>query len=212
VTTVLLVVISIEIGGYLALRREQDRAHTVSALRLAAAMETFRPSEHGGLAHFVEPAELGPERSVRTSPSRCTPLTLLSVHGGVDGQSWTGVNGTPVQPVTTLTVRYLDASSARRELRDKEIALLRCRKLLLTFPPFDAPAKPYRVKDRLQPSNLLADRLSYTLVGDQKRYEFYVRRYANTLTWTYAEDVSDPQVRRQVADSLVSRLRQLDRE
>jgi hypothetical protein len=29
------------------------------------------------------------------------------------------------------------------------------------------------------------DRLAYALMGHGNQYEFYVRRYANTLTWTY---------------------------
>jgi hypothetical protein len=47
------------------------------------------------------------------------------------------------------------------------------------------------------------------LVGGDKRYDFYVRRYANTLTWTYADDVSTPQVREEVVRSLVERLEDL---
>ncbi len=45
-----------------------------------------------------------------------------------------------------------------------------------------------------------------------RRYEFYVRRRANTLTWTYADDVSKPAVRQEVADCLIQRLTEMARE
>jgi hypothetical protein len=36
------------------------------------------------------------------------------------------------------------------------------------------------------------DRLAYALMGHGNRYEFYVRRYANTLTWTHKLVIRDP--------------------
>jgi hypothetical protein len=200
-----------EMVALVAVQRHLDRGREVSALRLASAMETFRPPDRRGLARSVNAPELDPAQSVRATPSRCAPLTVLALGPAADGQSWTGVNGSPAQPVTTLTVRYAAASAARAELRAKQLALLRCQSVRLTFPPFDAPSQEFIVSGRLHASNLLGDRLSYVLVGGGKRYGFYVRRYANTLTWTYADDVSMPQTRQQVVDSLVAQLWELDR-
>ena len=55
-------------------------------------------------------------------------------------------------------------------------------------------------------------RVAYALTGGGKRYDFYVRQYANTLTWTYGDDASTPQSARQVADDLVGRLKDMARE
>jgi hypothetical protein len=49
-------------------------------------------------------------------------------------------------------------------------------------------------------------------VGNQKRYVFYVRRYANTLTWSYGANESAPRVRQQVVDDLIDRLREMSEE
>ena len=49
----------------------------------------------------------------------------------------------------------------------------------------------------------------WSLEGGDRRFDFYVRRYANTLTWTYADDVSTPAVREEVARSLITRLQDL---
>ena len=59
---------------------------------------------------------------------------------------------------------------------------------------------------------MFGDRVAYSLTAGDKTYRFYVRRYANTLTWTYADDVSTPAVRREVADDLVDRLKDIARE
>ena len=53
------------------------------------------------------------------------------------------------------------------------------------------------------------DRLRYVLVGHGNRYDFYIRRYANTLTWTYGDDRSADPVRRQIVDDLIGRLGEL---
>jgi hypothetical protein len=55
----------------------------------------------------------------------------------VDGESWTGINGSPAQPVNILTVRFRDTAAARRALAAKQAALLSCTSVRLTFPPFD---------------------------------------------------------------------------
>ena len=52
---------------------------------------------------------------------------------------------------------------------------------------------------------------AWSVIGN-KTYDFYVRRYANTLTWTYGDNASTPAVRRQVADDLVDRLKDIARE
>ena len=87
----------------------------------------------------------GTRPSVRTQPASCAPLTLLATRSALDAQSWTGVNGWPLQPVRLLTVRYSNASTARAELAAKRVALLRCERLELTFPPFDGPAQDFTV-------------------------------------------------------------------
>lgn len=204
--------LAMAIGGELTVRGWLDRRHLVEGQRLTVALETFRPSDRAGLSKTVDVTELAPDRSVRSDPAWCAPLSHLAVRGAVGGESWTGVNGTPVQPVTTLTVRYRDAAQARRELLDKRIALVRCSTLRLTFPPFDMPAEAFNVLGRQWAAFPAADRLRYTLVGHGNRYDFYVRRYANTLTWTYGDDHSGADVRRQVVDDLISRLKELARE
>jgi hypothetical protein len=204
--------LSVEIATGLTIRGRIDRHHVVPAQRLTVALETFRPSERAGLSNSVEVAELAPGRSVRSDPARCKPLSLLAVTGAVGGESWTGVNGSPAQPVTTLTVRYPNAAGARQELLDKRIALLRCGTVRLTFPPFDKPAEDFRVAGRLWAAFPAGDRLRYVLVGHGNRYDFYIRRYANTLTWTYGDDRSADPVRRQIVDDLIGRLGELSRE
>jgi hypothetical protein len=109
-------------------------------------------------------------------------------------------------------VRYPNAAGARQELLDKRIALLRCGTVRLTFPPFDKPAEDFRVTGRLWAAFPTGDRLRYVLVGHGNRYDFYIRRYANTLTWTYGDDRSADPVRRQIVDDLIGRLGELSRE
>jgi hypothetical protein len=100
------------------------------------------------LSNNVNLADLTLGRSVRSDPAWCTPLSLLAVKEAIGGESWTGVNGTPAQPVTTLTVRYADAARVRRELLDKRVALVRCSTVRLTFPPFDVPPEEFSITGR----------------------------------------------------------------
>jgi hypothetical protein len=197
-------------AGWWFARAWQNRNHVVEAQRLSVALLTFRPSDRAGLAKPVASANLAPERSVHTSPRRCAPLTLLAERTPVDGQSWTGINGRPAQPVSTLTVRFDDAAAARRELAAKQVALLRCGSVRLTFAPFDQPEQPFVVTGCRLPVPG-SDHVAYALKGE-KRYEFYVRRYTNTLTWSYGANESAPSVRRAVVDDLVARLRDLSQE
>ena len=83
----------------------------------------------------------------------------------------------------------------QKELLDKRIALARCGTVRLTFPPFDKPAEDFTVAGRQWAAFPAGDRLRYALVGHGNRYDFYVRRYANTLTWTYGDDRSADPVR-----------------
>ena len=200
---------SLQVAVAFAIWRWADGHQLVDTHRLTVALETFRPSNRAEMSKQVDTAELAPDRSVRSDPGWCTPLSLLAVKGAIGGASWTGVNGKPPQPVTTLTVRYPDAALARRELLDKRIALVACRTVHLTFSPFDTPAEDFRVTGRVWAAFSPADRLRYSLVGHGNRYEFYVRRYANTLTWTYGDDHSEDRVRREVVDDLIKRLKEL---
>jgi hypothetical protein len=204
--------LGVEIAAGLTLQAWADRRQLVGAQRLTVALETFRPSSRAGLSTEVAVAELTPDRAVRSDPARCTPLSLLAVKGALGGESWTGVNGSPDQPVTTLTVRYADAADARHELLKKRVALARCGAVRLTFPPFDKPAEDFTITERQWAAFAAGDRLAYALVGHGNRYDFYVRRYANTLTWTYGDDHARVDVRRQVVDDLISRLKELSRE
>jgi hypothetical protein len=94
----------------------------------------------------------------------------------------------------------------------KRVALARCAAVRLTFPPFDKPAEDFTIAERQWAAFAAGDRLAYALVGHGNRYEFYVRRYANTLTWTYGDDHTRVDVRRQVVDDLINRLKELSRE
>jgi hypothetical protein len=204
-----LVLLAAEAGVALAVRSTLDRRAYVSDLRLDAALETFRPVERSGLASPADPQTFAPERNPRTDPAACAPLAVLTTTQPLDGRFWTGINGRPAQPVTLLTVRFAAADQARAELDRKRVALLRCTEVAITFPPYGGPPTPYRVTDRHWSTSVAGPVVRWSLVGGDKRFDFYVRRYANTLTWTYADDVSTPQVREEVAVSLVDRLRDL---
>ncbi|SDU95687.1 hypothetical protein SAMN04488544_2557 [Microlunatus sagamiharensis] len=203
-----LLVHGLQLGAYAAVRAAVDRREQVSELRLDAAMETFRPVDRSGLAQPADVATFAADRNPRTEPTRCRALTALTTTAPLDGRSWTGVNGRPAQPVTLLTVRFADAGAARAELDRKRWALLRCTRVVVTFPPYDAPPTSYEVGGR-RVSSAVGDTVRWSLVDDGRRFDFYVRRYGNTLSWTYADDVSTPAVREQVADSLVDRLKDL---
>jgi hypothetical protein len=207
-----LLLLTLEVAVVLAVREHRDRVQVVTAPRLHVALQTFRPSERAGLSQDVTARDLAAENLVRTEPSECAPLSLLAVAPPLDGQSWTGISGSPAEPVTTLTVRYGDATAARRAIRDKRRSLLRCRSISLTFPPFNRPAQDFAVTGRTwPPSTLLGDRIDYALVGREKRYDFFVNRYGNTLTWTYG-DQSAAAVRRRVVLDLAARLSELSRQ
>src|SRR5215204_1268955 len=77
VVGLLLVIAGAQVGvaGWWYARAWQERAQFVEAQRLRAALLTFRPSDRAGFAEPATAADLAPERSVRTNPSRCAPLT-----------------------------------------------------------------------------------------------------------------------------------------
>lgn len=204
-----LVLLMSEAGAALGARTLLDQRAYVTGLRLDAALETFRPVDHPGLASPLEPRAFTAERNPRTDPTGCAPLTVLTTTTPLDGRSWTGVNGQPVEPVTLLTVRFPDAHRARAELERKRVALLRCRTIDITFPPYEGPPTTYRVTGRRWSTSAVGSVVRWSLVGGGRRFDFYVRRYANTLTWTYADDVSTPRVREEVVRSLVERLEDL---
>lgn len=206
-----LVVHALQLGAYVVVRDAVDRHQSVSDLRLDAALETFRPSDRAGRGQPADAATFAADRNPRADPAGCRPLTALATRPPLDGRSWTGVNGRPAQPVTLLTVRYADAGTARAELDRKRWAVLRCPRVSVTFPPYEAPPTTYEVRGRAWASTTVRGAVRWSLEGGGRRFDFYVRRYGNTLTWTYADDVSTPAVRQEVADSLVARLQELAR-
>lgn len=205
-----LVVLAV-LGG-LGLHAVRDGHQFVEAPRLQAALLTFRPTGRAGSAKPVDAEGLAPDRSTRAEPDRCRALALLNPGGALDGGTWQGINGEPAQPVTTLSARFASAGDARAALRAKRVALLRCGSLRLTFPPFDEPAEAFAVRGRLQLTIAAGDTLTYTLVGERASYSFYLRRYANTLTWTYGANESEPAVRQEVVDDLARRLAEMATE
>ncbi|HEY0239301.1 MAG TPA: hypothetical protein VGC37_11680 [Friedmanniella sp.] len=206
-----LVLLAAEAGAVVGVRSTLDRRAYVTDLRLDAALQTFRPTGRAGLASAADPAGFSAAKNPRTEPGRCSPLVVLTTTPPLDGRSWTGINGDPAQPVTLLTIRFADADAARAELDRKRVAMLRCRHVAITFPPYDAPPTTYTVTARDWRTSAVGPVVRWSLVGGDRRFDFYVRRYANTLTWTYADDVSTPAVREEVARSLVERLEDLAR-
>ena len=206
-----MVVLSGEVAAGVAVRQRIDQHRAVTDQRLRVALLTFRPAEYAGRPNDVTAAELAGENLVRTVPDRCSALSLLAVVPPEGGQSWTGINGSPAEPVRTLTVRYGEASSARQAMRQKRLALARCRKVSLIFPPFDEPAQDFSVSGRSRPSNVVGETLRYSLVGADQRYVFIVRRYVNTLTWSYGNE-RGAQAREEVVIDLTRRLAELGRE
>ena len=206
-----LLLLCLELSTAVLVRARRDRHELVSRERLTIALLTFRPAEHRGLPRDVPGEDLATANLVRSDPHRCSPLALLAVAPPLDAQSWTGINGSPAAPVTTLTVRFADAGAARAALREKRLALLRCRRLALTFPPFDQPAEHFTVTEQFRPANLGGSTLSYVLVGEPQRYTFFTARYGNTLTWTYGDDAG-ARHRRQVVLDLSARLAELSQE
>lgn len=183
----------------------------IDQVGLGAAMQTFRPAEHPGLSRPVTRSDLDPALAVQSVPGYCAPLSVLSTGRALDGVSWSGAAGNPLQPVLLLSVRFGDAEQARAEIVRKRIALLRCSQVQLTFPPFREPGRPFEVRVRSWPPEVwLNDRMSYALVEGGRRFEFYVRRYDNVVTWSYG-DPDGVALRRGIVDDLAARLSELQR-
>ena len=142
------------------------RVNSSRASRLSAALLTFRPSDRAGQSRGVEPADLAPGALVRTVPRRCRPLTLLAIRTPLDGESWTGINGSPAQPVKTLTVRYADALQREptwTELRrDADVPHRRAQLSAVRQPAQPSPSAIVR-----RPS-VFGDRLEYALTPGQE--------------------------------------------
>ena len=68
---------------------------------------------------------------------------------------------------------FHSADDARKMLLSERVALLRCRKIRVSSPPFDRLSALYRVSDHSPISPLRLDRVRYTLSGDDS-YEFSV--------------------------------------
>ena len=152
-----IVLLTAELAAGVSVRQRIDQHRAVTDQRLRVALLTFRPSERAGMPNDVTAAELTGENQVRTVPGWCSALSLLAVAPPEAGQSWTGINGSPAEPVRTLTVRYAQASSARQAIRQKRLALARCRKVSLIFPPFDEPPQDFSVSGRSRPSNAVGE-------------------------------------------------------
>lgn len=200
---------ALQVGGVLAVRGWLDGQQYVSEQRLIGALKIFRPSDRSGLAQPQSRADLSSEAVVRSDPRHCSALVVLGADDTLGGAGWTGINGPPAQPVRTLTVRFADASTARQALRQKRLALRGCRTVQLTFPPFDQPAQSFTVSSASRGLGR-SDRLTYRLGGQPRDYVFYLRRYGNTLTWTYG-DTDGTAVRREVVDDLAGTLAELGR-
>lgn len=205
-------VFTAEVGGLAGARALVDRHEQVSDLRLDAAMETFRPAPHPGLSKPLGVDAFTVEQNPRAAPTTCAPLITLATGGALDGRSWTGAGDASLVPVTVLTVRFADAGQARAALERKRWAMLRCTEVAVSLPPFDRPATAYRVTGRRWTTSAVGRTARWSLDGGGRRFDFYVARYGNTLTWTYDDDVSSPVAREQVVDDLVDRLRELGRE
>jgi hypothetical protein len=201
-------------GGTVGLTRWRDARLTITEQQLGVALATFRPADLGGQPDVVPTADLTTDDQVRSDPAACVPLVRLAPDGAAGAESWSGVSGTPRQPVQLLTVRFADPGAARAELERKRTALRRCDRVALSFPPFAEPAASFGVSsdDQLW---LPTDHLTYRLTSTNT-YAFYLRRYGSTLTWSYANqtqtnDAPDGHVRQAVVDDLVARLEQIVR-
>jgi hypothetical protein len=98
--------------------------------------------------------------------------------------NWSGTAGHPPQWVNFVTLRFSSAADARQALFRKRVALARCHQIRASFPPFDQLSALYHVSGSSTMSLLRFNRVRYTPSGEES-YEFYVRQYANTLTWIY---------------------------
>ena len=76
-------------------------------------------------------------------------------------------------------------------LLSERMALVRCHKIRVSFPSERAATnyRRYTASPTILLSPLRLDRVRYTLSGDDS-YEFYVRKFANTVMWTYGGGIT----------------------
>ncbi len=206
----LVLVFVLELGAVSFWVRWTDQKQYVSQHKLEVALLTFYHSPHKGQADALSIESLI-DTTLIAHPATCVPLAvaLTSVSHVNDTYAWSGTAGQPPQWANFLTIRFSSAVDARHALLSKRVALAQCRQIRASFPPFDQQSALYRVSDRSPISPLRLDRVRYTLSGENG-YEFYMRQFANTLTWTYGSDDNSSTVRAQAVDSLVARLQELE--
>ena len=206
----LVLIFVLELGAVSFWVRWTDEKQYVSSHKLNVALLTFYQSPHTGQADSLSIDALT-ENTLIAQPAKCVPLAvaLTSVSHVTETLAWSGTAGHPPQWTNFVTVRFSSAVDARHALLSKRVALVRCHQMRASFPPFDQISALYRVSDRSPISPLRLDRVRYILSGADN-YEFYMRQFANTLTWTYGRDDNSSPVRAQAVDSLVARLQELE--
>ena len=212
VVVVLVLILGLELGSGLVWVRWTDQRHHVSEHRLDAAMLIFRHSPDKGVATKLSVDDLVSHHTIIAQPPRCAPLasaaTSLSAFDGA--VVWSGTVGDPAQWVVIVTVRFSSARAARRTLLSKRMALVRCHRSQVTFPPFVQLSDRYLVSGHSPICGLSCDRVRYKFSGPDSQ-EFYMRQFANTVTWSYGSADKSSQVRAEVVDSLVACLQELER-
>ena len=206
VIIILVLIRGLELGATLVWVRWMDREQYISQRRLQAALLTTYHSPDRGLPTTLSFADLG-QHLVFARPSKCQPLTAPTslLHITAAG-IWSGtVEG---QSVSIVAVSFSSAADARRELLSKRVALARCPMIRVKFAPYDQVAKLHRVSDHSPISPLRWNRVRFR-ISREDSYEFYVRQFGNTLTWTYGYADKSSTVRAQAVDSFVARLREL---
>lgn len=202
----LLVTLGLVLGsGWLSVRW-LDRKQYVSQHKLDVALLTFPHSPHIG--HVLPLSiEAYSEETPTARPTKCVPLvvTPTPVSSVTEIVAWSGTAGDPPLWVNFVTLRFHSAADARRALLIKRVALVRCRRISVSFPPFREVSGEYQVSDHSPVGLAGLSRVRYTLSGE-KSYDFYARQYANTLTWTYGSADESSAARAQAVDDLVARL------
>jgi hypothetical protein len=208
----LVVILGFVLGaGWFGVRR-MDQKQYVSQQQLQVALLTFYHSPATGQTDPLSIDDLS-QRTIIVQPAPCVPLAAASstVTRVVGAMGWSGTVGDPPQWVNFVTVRFGSAADARRTLLSKRAAIVRCHQIRATFPPFDHLSQLYDVADHSSISPLRLNQARYTLSGEDS-HEFYMRQFANTLTWAYGSADNSSTARTQAVDSLVARLQELEQE
>ena len=98
------------------------------------------------------------------------------------------------------------------ELLRKRVALARCGAVRLTFPPFDKPAEDFTVAERQWAAFAASDRLAYALVGQATDMTSTCVATRTRLPGRTGMITARAEVRREVVDDLVGRLKELAHE